>query len=460
MSLEERIQAAAEQERERKRADIERLLAANVGKLLRASELSEPMTEKPGDLADLIPNARRIPVADGVVLVVENRVAVHEESRHPRGYAFTPSPTRPLTCGEAFSSMLVRLSSDESFAGVELEKLAFFDLETTGLAGASGTYPILVGLGYFARDEGGALEFVCEQYFMEDYCHEPALLTYMRERLEQFDAFVTYNGKTFDIPLIRGRCIVNRLRVDLERPHLDLLHPARRIYKGRIGACNLGSVEREVLRVSREHDIDGSLIPQIYFDFLRGKRPERLVPVFDHNVQDIVSLGALLLLLLECMDDPEHPALAEAHDIAGIGRTWRRSGNDERAVEFLERASLLSRDEDVTNTTLRDLARIYRKTGRFDEAVSIWRQECERTRFVNIEAVVELAKILEHNLKDHAGALEVARRAEAVVTQRLVELNPNALMTRIQQEALLADLSRRCERLQKRIARLQASAKA
>lgn len=403
MNLKERLDALAREAREQRRADIERLLAQNAGKLLRASELQPPErpTEPARPLCELLPGAIRITNDHGTLLCVTNAVPVHarDAEPHPRGYSFLPEPTRDLPTPKRSGEIVAFLGNDELLADIPIERLAFLDLETTGLSGASGTYPFLIGLGYFTGVDSADMCFVCEQYFMEDYTQEAASLAHLVARLGDFDGFVTFNGKTFDLPLLAGRFIMNRMRTDLERPHLDLLHVARSLYKSRLGGCALGNIERHVLRLERSHDIEGHLVPRIYFDYLNGRWPERLIPVFDHNAQDVISMGALLLLCLECAFDPDHPSLEHAHDMASLGRLHRKRGTSSMAIELLERAALMSRDRNLTNRTLVDLARMYLRDGRAADAADIWRQECARSGIGNPVPWIELAKILEHHLK-------------------------------------------------------------
>jgi hypothetical protein len=230
-------------------------------------------------------------------------------------------------------------------------------------------------------------------------------------------------------------------------PHLDLLNVTRRVYKPRLGACNLANIEREVLGIARTHDVPGHLIPQIYFDFLRGLGRERLVPVFDHNVQDIVTLGALLLLLAECAAAPGHPALGDAQDLAAFGRFHHRRRQYGPAAQFLEQAITVARDGGIANAALCDLANAYRRLGRIGDAAAIWRQEYARSGLRNPAAVIELMKILEHQLRDCEGALALV---EDVYSQAALHRGLGAYNNSFHEpalDALLADLERRRERL-------------
>jgi uncharacterized protein YprB with RNaseH-like and TPR domain len=459
MSFEERMHDAAAQKAVR-RAELERLLAENAGRLMRASEIKAPVRhEEPAcALSELLANSERIQRGDAKVLVCRNVVPVAAGNFcHPRGYEFAPSPTRPLVNSTAMGAVLEFLTGDDLLRDLSLESIAFIDLETTGLAGASGTYPILIGLGYFSKNETApagetdtpdpaAYDFICEQYFLEDYCHEEALLLHLRDRLEDFCAFCTFNGKTFDLPMLTGRYIMNRVRIDLERPHLDLLHVVRRIFRSRIGQCNLGNIEKQVLRLEREHDINGSFIPQIYFDYLRGLWPERLIPVFDHNAQDIISMGSLLLLLIECLCDPAHPSITDAQDLCSLGRLSAKRGDFLRATDYFERASLHSRDSDVTSQALSELARIYKKEKNFSEAASIWRDEFRRSGIRNADACIELLKLLEHELHCFEEAIQTISAAEQQLRTSRVTM---------QTEQLASELQVRRTRIERKLARLR-----
>ncbi|MBX7247368.1 MAG: ribonuclease H-like domain-containing protein [Candidatus Sumerlaeaceae bacterium] len=446
MSLLDKMDDAAKARAREARANIEKLLAQNTGKLLRASELREKAPVKPtAPLHELLHSCERITRKTGELLRVESVVDL-SGGTHSRGYAFRPSPTAGIPASETLAAVLEILSGDELLRDVPLERLAFVDTETTGVMGMSGTHAFLIGLGFF-RPVAGGHDFVCEQFFMEDYCHEEALLGHMAERFAQFDAFVTFNGKSYDLPLLRARCILNRLRANLDLPHLDLLHPSRAIFRARLRDCSLSNIEREVLDIQRQHDVEGALIPQIYFDYLRGRRADRLVPVFDHHAQDIISMGALLLRLGEMVTDADHPALAQAHDAASMGRLLRRRGRHDEATSHLERAVGASQDADCTNRALRELASVYKKQGRAAEAAEIWAAEWRRAGVRNPEACVELVKLYERHLKNPAAALEIIGEAERQMQQW-------HSMGRTQELAdLQANLSKRRERLEKRVIR-------
>jgi hypothetical protein len=371
---------------------------------------------------------------------------------------------------------------------VPLERIAFLDTETTGIGGSAGTRAFLIGIGYFKTGAPAApaahapstspaspapvadtsfapsspslilhsSSFVVEQYFMEDYCHEPALLTHLAARLAEFDALVTFNGRNFDMPLVEARFIMNRMRPPPPLPHLDLLHPARRLWRGRFGSCSLSAIEANVLAIARTHDVPGCLIPSIYFECLRTGDSRPLVPVLDHNVQDIVSMGALLLHMMECAADPDHERLADApHELAALGRLMHKRGRLEDAAAFLERAATCAREPDLQRSALAELAGVYRRAGRPQDAADIWEAECARHGAQNPHAFIELAKIMEHRLRDLPRAVAVIDDALRQIGLRremagygIGAADDEGALTRVS-----ADLESRRARLRKRLAR-------
>lgn len=456
MSLTDRLEKLTQQRTRSRREEVEKLLAENAGKLLRASELPDrsPAPRRQFSLLEALAGSTRISNRHGDVICVRSELPVQASlgEAHPRGYRFSPPPQTPENPAIGMPDILALFAGDELLRNVPLERLAFLDIETTGLMGATGVYPFLVGLGYFESSES---RFVCEQFFMQDYPLEPALLAHLMDRLDGFDAFVTFNGKTFDVPVLRARCILNRIPADLERPHLDLLHMSRRIYRRRIGSCSLGSIEKAVLQLGREHDVDGSLVPGIYFDFLRGMWPERLIPVFDHNAQDVISMGALLLLLAACAQDPEHHALHEPEDLLAFGRFFHRQGWTQAGVRYFERCCRMARDESMNFRAIFELALAYKRLGRHKEASEMLESECRRSGLKHPAAWVELAKLYEHHLSDFQSALSLIQDAEQQARLTGDIRGRSALETDGTME-LLADFARRKQRLTDRMAKANA----
>ena len=211
-------------------------------------------------------------------------------------------------------SYLVR---DDRIKKMDINKTIFLDTETTGLAGGAGTYIFLIGLGYFREEQ-----FCIRQYFMRDYNEERALLSAVNELLSNFEVVVSYNGKTFDYPLIQSRYIMSGIKMNLEDPcHFDLLYPTRRLWKRRLENCSLATVERDILGVNRENDVPGYLVPDIYFRYLKTKDARDMKAVFEHNLQDILSLVALAAKIGDFLEKPLSNS-NYASDIFSLGKIY------------------------------------------------------------------------------------------------------------------------------------------
>ena len=221
----------------------------------------------------------------------------------------------------------------------DADQWLFLDTETTGLAGGSGTYAFLVGIAWW---EGGGLEI--EQFFLREYSEERALLFALRERIAEHPVLVTFNGKSFDWPLLETRYRMSRkVSIPTPRAHLDFLHPARNLWRLRLGSVRLSELERHVLGWDRGADLLSGLIPQIYFDYLRGGPPERLVPVLNHNQMDLRGLAALSSRILSLLSDAENLG-QDGLELFGVSRICEKRGEHTRARKLYEKsiASILA----------------------------------------------------------------------------------------------------------------------
>ena len=237
----------------------------------------------------------------------------------------------------AESELVARLALDPAFAGIDMSRMLILDTETTGLAGGAGTVPFLIGMAWF---EDGALRV--EQLFLREFGGEVPLLHRLAEQLVRASCIVSYNGKSFDWPLLRARFVLNRVPMPQPPPHLDLLHCVRRVCKPRMQSVRLCEVERALLGYYREDDIDGALIPGLYLAYLRGADPCTLLPVITHNEQDVVALAAILWRMcahfssVQPGDDPR--------DHLAYARVALRAGDLERAQAFADAAANRQRD--------------------------------------------------------------------------------------------------------------------
>jgi uncharacterized protein YprB with RNaseH-like and TPR domain len=257
------------------------------------------------------------------------------------------------------------LLSRDGIAPAEGRRLLYLDTETTGLAGGTGTYAFLVGVGFFDGDD-----FEVRQFFMRDLDEEPALLTALEAMFRQFDGFVTYNGAGFDLPLLETRFVLGRRRFPGEVFHVDLLGPARRLWSASLADCRLGTVEQSVLRFIREEDLPGALIPTVYFEYLRRKRPDELPRIFEHNRHDILSLAALTGWVADAVVRAPVSDLA-ADALAGLGRLLEAS-EPERSLACYRMALEEGLAAPYRERVLLRLAQGEKRRARWDEARALW----------------------------------------------------------------------------------------
>ena len=316
---------------------------------------------------------------------------------------------------------IAKLALDPALANLDLERALYLDTETTGLAGGSGTLPFVIGLGLFHAGE----TFLIEQLIVPEPGQERAALHHLAERIASSSCLVTYNGKSFDWPLLRTRFVLNRIAVPKIDAHVDLLHATRRVYRRRLGEVRLGHVEREVLGFAREGDIDGSEIPQRYFDFLRRRDWTLLTPVIEHNALDLLALAALIGHLDASYESPQSPR--DTRDQLGFAKVAARARDRDRARDFAYTAATGATAADSLDA-LRLLAMLHRQAGRHADAVAALGRCLEVAGPPEHPQLhLALAKIYEHQLRQHDMALSHAREAHSaepveVHTKRLERL--------------------------------------
>jgi uncharacterized protein YprB with RNaseH-like and TPR domain len=291
----------------------------------------------------------------------------------------------------ASPEMLALLALDPSLADCDLSRALYLDTETTGLGG-SGVVAFLVGLLWF-DDEGRPH---LEQLLLREPGDEIALLERLCELVERASLLVTYNGKSFDLPLLAARRVMNRLPALPVRPHFDLLHVARRLHKRRLGACRLIHLESHVLGWERgEDDIPGAEIAPRYGHFLRTGDGEALRPVVDHNAWDVVSMAALVGLYGERMPD------LHAGDLIGVARTLRRA----RAFEHALSVADVAVERGAGPEALRARGEIAKARG--DKARALADFEALSAEIDDPSVRLELVKLYEHHVGDAERALSL-----------------------------------------------------
>jgi len=281
-------------------------------------------------------------------------------------------------------------------------RYAFFDIETTGLSGGTGTYIVLAGLGTFehaAPDE--PLAFRLRQYFLAGPQHEQAMLALLAGDLARKDAIVTYNGRAFDVPCVESRLTLARIPSPCrDLPHFDLLHAVRRLYGHRMPGCRLADAERRLLRIERPDDIPGSLIPALYRDYLIAGRASPLRGVFRHNAEDVLSLAGVLAAAADLLAHDDH----DPDDAAAAARWWERAGDAGRAMKLYDSAlPWLEGGEDWSWAAERH-ALLCKRAGDRERAAAIWWKLWAEGSFA---AGLELAKHLEHYARDLLAAQQI-----------------------------------------------------
>jgi uncharacterized protein YprB with RNaseH-like and TPR domain len=349
--------------------------------------------------------------------------------RHPPSHLVGRIPIRTALTADAHSLSLLAL--DPGLASAQPRGALYLDTESTGLAGGTGTIPFLVGLAWFDGDD-----LIVEQLLLRRLGDEAPMLARVAERLRAATMIVSFNGKSFDMPLLRTRFVMNRVPAPTEPPHLDLVHLARRVHRTargrggvgdprsgptierwtedeelrRLTSCTLVAIARQLLGFARVDDVPSAEVPARYAHFLRSGDADAIRAVCDHNMWDVVSMAALVgvyadaVRSLDSEDEREFPALG-GRDLVGIARTLRRAGDLTRARRAADCAVDASRDDD-------DLERLARRTrggiakGSRDNETALLDFGVLADTHDDREARLELAKLYEHRLRDPSRALQ------------------------------------------------------
>ena len=327
-------------------------------------------------------------------------------------------------------------------------KWLFLDTETTGLSGGTGTYAFLIGLAWW---DAGALQV--EQFFMRDFGEEHAILHEVAARIAERPVLVTFNGKAFDWPLLENRFTMTRsIAVPRLAAHLDLLHPARALWKLRLGSVRLVELERHVLDAARlgwhrQDDVLAALIPQHYFDYLRGGPAEPLAAVVRHNQMDLRGLAALVGKIDALLASDEGRGV-ESLDLFGLSRYLQRRGESKRAHSACTQAIEVGLPKEHDGQARRELALLAKRRGEHERAAALW-HELVKDQRNGAHACEQLAVYYERRKKDFERALEFAKLGIAKIRRaRALFLDRHGAHGSARTEQSLAD---RIARLEKRI---------
>ncbi len=313
-------------------------------------------------------------------------------------------------------ALLALLALDPALAGCSPERALYVDTETTGLSGGAGTVPFLIGLGFFSPDHGG---FVVEQLLLRDLGREAPMLEHVRARLEAASMVVTFNGKAFDLPLLKTRTVLCRTPSLPARPHLDLLHVARRLHRHRVASCSLVHLEDAILGRERVGDVAGADIAAIYGHYLRSGDEDALAPVVEHNLLDVVSMVALVGLYgepLEAWVSPPDAGVRRAPglvatDLAAAAKVVKRAGDLDRALAFAEssvRAGAGAFGRRVRGDLLKARGEKAAALVEYEEALALYAPADEADAKESAALRLELAKLYEHHARAYDRALAVA----------------------------------------------------
>jgi hypothetical protein len=317
------------------------------------------------------------------------------------------------------------------------DAIAFLDTETTGIQGGTGIVPFLVGLGYFQNND-----FHLDQYFIRDFDEEPSMLRALGDLLQRFQMVITYNGSTFDIPLLETRFTLARLPSPFgAMAHLDLLPGARRLWRNGHGSCRLAALENKIAMFSRGPDIPGGMIPRAYFEFLNGRGVAVMKSVLKHNGDDILSLAALTICACDRVTR-EPASFDNPLDIYSLARIMENTEEWQNAASLYEMALRGDLPDPIFLKAKENLAVLFRRTGNHSRALAL----CEELMTHSVFSMVGYEGAAIHF--ERIGADPV--RALAVVEsglERLQDLRETQRWNR--------SLSARRDRLKQKVIRFQ-----
>ena len=389
--------------------------------------IREPTERRPAQLVEnLIPGRL---VSDG------DRSCFLTEERFVAKYRHGVNPVAGLL--DCSIESAAQVGQEPALSGLSFRDLLFIDTETTGLSGGAGTLAFMVGIGFFDGDD-----FIVQQYFLRSPGDEPAMLSAMADLFSNHAGLVTFNGRSFDMPLLESRYLLNRQRPPfLGFPHLDLLHPSRRLWRNVLDSCRLVALESDVMNITRDQaDVPSGIIPLIYRDYLQTGNGLEMQRIFYHNQIDILSLVTLTERLLRIYSTPAGESLLGLEWLA-LARWYEQAQQIEAAETAYRQAIQSDLSQEAFMQALFRLGWLLKRAGRFEEAATLW-QQLAVVEMDEIQGHVELAKYHEWRTGDLQQAVEWTQRALALVSHW-----PRGL-----QKLTLPDLEHRQARLKRKLA--------
>ncbi|MBI5297885.1 MAG: ribonuclease H-like domain-containing protein [Chloroflexi bacterium] len=373
-------------------ADKLKALGVKVG----AADLPVPQADRRHGIDALVPGCFR-QTRRGEVFVAEQ--IFPSDYRHGAALIVPASPL----------SVIAQWADDARIEELPLASLAFLDTETSGLAGGTGTYAFMVGVARFVDDQ-----FQLAQFFLRDPSEEPALLEGLTDFLAPCRALVTFNGKTFDAPLLRTRFTLHHIPNPFaDFAHIDLLPLARRLWRDRLPSRALKYLEENILGLPRtSEEVPGYEIPWLYFDYLRTGDASPLKGVFYHNAMDVVTMAALLSHVNDMLADPFSGRVEHGLDFVALGKLFEDLGRWDEAAKLYERGLESNLTESDFGVAVKRHAILQKRRGDVTQAIRWWEQAAERG---HIYACIELAKHYEHRERDPQQAMHWAQTARDLV---------------------------------------------
>ncbi len=340
----------------------------------------------------------------GRLLPSEDSACFVTERNYPLDWAHGTQSLGSLL--DASTKVAATMFREPSLGQLSFRDFVFLDTETTGLSGGTGTIAFLVGVGFF---EGS--QFVVRQFFLRSPDDEPAMLAALTEQLVSHPGIVSFNGRSFDIPLLETRYILNRRPPPFsDSPHLDLLQPARRLWRGSLDSCRLISLEEQVLGIRRDQtDIPGGLIPGIYRDYLRTGNGIEMPRIFYHNRVDVLSMVTLISQLCRIFEQPSAEVDKGEHWFS-LARWYEALGLTARAEEAYRCAIATGLTTAAFQDALSRLGRLLKRSGRRDDAQVIWRQ-LAAVEMDDVRGHIEMAKHCEWHTRELGEAADWTRGA-------------------------------------------------
>ena len=361
---------------------------------------------KLGSETQSLPPARK---AEQAAKFTIEKVVPGREEETPNGLTYVVDRYHPVSQPHGAASLLpalgwrtlARWAGNAELADLPNESLAFLDTETSGLAGGVGTYTFMVGISRFENDQ-----LHLAQFFLRTPEEEPAMLLAIERFLAPCKALVTFNGKSFDAPLLNTRYTLQGWTSPLrDLAHVDLLHLARRLYRDSLASRTLGTLEANLLNVQRSEDeVPGWMIPQMYFDYLRSGDARPMYNVFYHNAVDVISMPALMSVMADTLEDPLQNNLNVSYlDHAALGRLFEDLGEPDMATRLYRSGLEGGLPDSLFWDTLERLSMLHKRRGEYEEAVFLWKKATQNNQYYAHE---ELAKLYEHTQIDLSEALK------------------------------------------------------